>query len=364
MLVTSDPHGHACHSRSVSELVVAPDPAKDSEGLLEVLMEKGWSGALLVPTLDEYLIFVSQNKADLERRFVFAVPDWEVEGRIVNKNLLYPLAREAGVPAPAFLLPKDVSSLESWQDPSHYPCILKPYESRRFSLIYGSKVLVARDFEDLVAKYVDTQANHLDVMVSEIIPGDDSTIRSYRCYIDSTGEVLGELCAQKLRQYPVGFGQASVARPIPMVEEIRDSALRLLRLAGYRGYSNTEFRLDSRDGRYKLMEINTRPLVTEWLGVAAGINFPYITYRDIVDDVREAPASYDTDITWIHNHWEMVTFIQLLRAGRMHPKEFFAPYGKKRVYVVPFWEDPVHFLSELYRNSGLASKRIRGHRAG
>lgn len=364
-VVATDRDDHACHSRFVSEVVVAPDPAEDSDGLLKVLMgsDEAWSGALLVPTLDEYVTWVSQNRAELGRKFVFAVQGWDVIEPIVSKNLLYATARGLGVPMPDFLVPDSVSSLDAWRDERHYPCILKPYESRRFSEIYGTKVLIARDHEELVRKYADTQDHMLDVMVCEIIPGEDSSIFTYHSYIDSRGEVLAEICTQKLRQYPSGFGQGSVVRTVPMIAEIRAHALALLRASGYRGESSTEFRLDSRDGRYKLMEINTRPIVYERLLVEAGVNLPHITYRDLVEDVRQAPEAYETDLHWIHNHWEFVNLVRLVKSGHLGLGRFLQPYGKKRVYAVPFFDDPVHFLREIGHNGALALRRIRERRA-
>jgi D-aspartate ligase len=361
MLVTPHRRDHACGSRFVSELVLAPEPPDAGEELLSVLMEadQAWTGALLVPTMDMYATFVSRNQVELRRRFVFAVPGPEVLDQIIYKNVHYAAAKEAGVPVPDFLVPESISSLDEWRNASRYPCILKPYEHERFLEVYDAKVLVAHDFQELTRLFADTQDKGLDVMVCEIIPGDDSSIFIYHSYIDSRGEVLAEMCTQKLRQYPVGFGQGSVVRTVPLVPEIREYALRLLAAAGYRGESSAEFRLDHRDGQYKLMEINVRPVQYEWLLVAAGVNSPYITYLDLVEDVRVAHKAYDEDLCWINNHWEPVNLVRFLREGEGGLRAFSKPYGKRRVYAVPFWDDPVHFLRELWRYAGVALKRMR-----
>jgi D-aspartate ligase len=361
LVVASDRHDHACHSRFVSDLIVAPSPVDDGDGLLAALLDVGedWAGALLIPTLDEYVIWVSRTRAKLSERYVFAVPGPDVIDRIIDKSLHYAVAREAGVPIPEFLVPDSVASLEEWRGADRYPCIVKPFESRRFSEIYGAKVLVARDFAELTEQYADARARGLDVMVCEIIPGEDCSIFSYHCYIDSRGEVLAELCTQKLRQYPTGFGQASVVRTVPMIPEVRELSLKVLSASGYFGESSTEFRLDRRDGLYKLMEVDARPNVYEWLFVEAGVNLPHITYRDVVEGVRTTPPAYDTDLHWIHNHWELVNLIRFIKAGHLDLRVFFAPYGRRRVSAIPFFDDPVHFLREMYRYRGRALDRIR-----
>lgn len=352
VLLAPDPHDHACHSKYISKRVTIPNPMNNSDGLLDLLMDKknDWEGALLIPTLDEYVIFLSQNRTELIKKFKFTVQDWEITKKIINKDLLYPLAHKIGVPTIRFFLPDSIEFLKARKSEFFYPCILKPYESHKFVEVYRKKVLLINDFQELVEKFIDVQEHKLKVMISEIIPGDDSSIYTYRSYIDSQGDILAEICTQKLRQFPTGFGQGSVVRTIPLISEIRDQALKLLRKLSYIGESSTEFRLDYRDNLYKLMEINTRPVVTEWLFVKAGANFPYITYMDLVENIQSPLPAY-RQIVWINNHWEIANFFAALKAGNFNLRNFLAPYGKERVYAIPFSDDPLHYLIEFYFNT-------------
>ncbi len=350
---------HACHSKFVSEQIIIPNPLDDSDGLLGLLMEtkEDWDGALLIPTLDEYVIFVSQNRIKLKEKYVFTIQDWDTVSQIINKNQLYPQAYKMEVPTPRFFLPDSIEFLTEHQKEFSYPSILKPNETHKFDRVYGEKNFIVHDFRQLVELFRDTQKNRLEVMISEIIPGDDSSIYTYRSYIDSHGDVLAEMCTQKLRQYPSGFGQGSVVRTIPMMPDVRDQALKLLRRLSYNGESSAEFRLDNRDNRYKLMEINIRPVVTEWLFVKAGINFPYITYLDLVKNIRITSLTYRQEIYWIHNYWEVINFLTFLRSGNLNLKEFLNPYWNKKVFAVSFSDDPTHFLIETYFNCKKALRK-------
>ena len=40
-----------------------------------------------------------------------------------------------------------------------------------------------------------------------------------------------------------------------------------------------EFKLDPRDGRYKLLDVNARTWGYHTLGAHAGVDFPYLLYR-------------------------------------------------------------------------------------
>ncbi len=360
-LLFTNSDDHARFSRFVTKRVRSPDPIDNSAKLLDILMDPKQNGdkQLLIPTLDEYVIFISQNRTELKKRYVFTVQDWGVTSRIINKNLLYCHAVELGIPTPKYFIPNSVRFLEERRNRFFYPCILKPTDTHLFDRIYGRKNFMVYDYGELVDRFIDIQRHNLNVMISEIIPGEDSSIFSYRSYIDSQGDLLAEMCTQKLRQYPPCFGQGSLVRTVPMMAEIRGQALRLLRCLSYRGESSTEFRLDYRDNQYKLMEINVRPVVTEWLFVKAGINFPYLTYLDLIENTRNSPQHYCHELYWIHNYWELVNFIRHLMTGNLKLGEFLRPYWKKKVFAVPFSDDPVHFLIETYFNIKRAFKKVK-----
>jgi D-aspartate ligase len=350
ILMFTDPNDITSHSRFVSQRIRIPSPMTDSDGLLGVLMDpkETWDGALLIPTRDEYVVFVSQNSAELRKRFVFTTQDWDITKRIINKNYLYPQAQAAGILTPQVFFPDSVQFITEKRNEFTYPCILKPFESHKFYQIYKRKMLMIHNFEELVEKFIDTQKHKLAVMISEIIPGDDSSFSHYRSYIDSQGEVLAEICTQKLRQYPSGFGVAAVAKTIPIIEELRQQVLKLLGSLSYRGESSAEFKLDPRDNQFKLMEINVRPTVPELHFVAAGINFPYITYLDLVENKRIPSLNYLKELYWIHNYYETVNFVKLLGSGNLNMREFFKPYWKKKVFEISFLDDPINYLISTY----------------
>jgi D-aspartate ligase len=350
ILMFSDPNDIACHSRFVSQKIKVPSPMKDSDGLLRILMDtkNSWDGTLLIPTRDEYVIFVSQNRVELSKRYVFTTQDWDLTQKIINKNNLYPQAQAVGILTPQVFFPDSVQFLIERQSEFSYPCILKPFESHKFFQIYKRKMLMIQDFHELEEKFIDTQKNKIAVMISEIIPGDDSSFVHYRSYIDSRGDVIAELCTQKLRQYPSAFGVAAVSKTIHIIDELRDQVLKLLKSLSYRGESSAEFKRDPRDNKYKLMEINIRPTVPELHFLMAGINFPYITYLDLVENKRIPSPIYQKDLYWIHNYYDTINFIKLWRSGNLDLKEFFGPYWKKKVFEVSFLDDPINFLISTY----------------
>jgi predicted ATP-grasp superfamily ATP-dependent carboligase len=345
-------------SRFVSRSIKAPSPTKESSKLLELLMntKENWDGALLTPTSDSTVIFLSKNRQALAKRYIPAVQDWNVIERIIDKKSLYIQAHKIDIPTPKVVFPDSVQSLMERKKELSYPCIIKPHQTPRFASIFRKKVLIISSLEELIKRFNEVQHHELDVMVSEIIPGPDSDLYHYRSYIDNQGSILAEMCTKKLRQHPPDFGSACASKTIPMIYEIRDLALKLLRCFSYHGESSVEFKLDKRDNHYKLIEINTRPVLPELHFVAAGINFPLITYLDLVENIKTEKLVYDTDIYWIHNFTDTRKLLRNLRSRKISLNDYFLPYRKKKVFCVPFFDDPMPFLIMSFKR-GMALAR-------
>ncbi len=345
--LSTRPHDFARFTKFASRSIKVPSPITDGNKLLELLMntKEDWDGALLMPTVDPCVVFVSQNREVLSGRYIPAVQKWSVIKRIIDKRSLYLQSQQIGIPTPRVLFPDSDQSFMVRKSDLSYPCILKPNQTTRFYSIFKKKVLIINSYNELIRWLAEVRRHNLEVMVSEIIPGPDDKLYHYRSFLDRKGNVLAEMCTQKLRQHPPAFGQACASRTVPMIHEIQDFSLKLLRSFSYHGVSSVEFKFDDRDDQYKLMEINNRPVLPERHFHAAGINFPYIAYLDFVENVKLPKPDYNTEIYWIHNFFDIRELVRSLKLGKFNLKEFFKPYWQKKVFSVPFFDDPLPFLA-------------------
>ena len=80
---------------------------------------------------------------------------------------------------------------------------------------------------------------------------------------------------------PRGFGTCRIGET-RWRSDVVEQALTLLAALGFHGIAQTEFRLDPRDGRFKLMEVN--PRLWQWHGLAraCGVDLPRIAYFDVL----------------------------------------------------------------------------------
>lgn len=346
------PFDFARHSRFVYDWHKVPSPVTDGPSLLNYLMNHSRiaKASLLIGSDDPSVIFISKNRNILSNRYIPAHESWDVIQPIISKDLLYKKAKDLQVPVPKVIIPTKGDSLSRVAASMVFPCIVKPYQSTRFSAIYGKKVLVANDPDELLRMLMDANRNGVDVMISEVISGSDERLCHYRSYIDSKGDILAEMFTRKVRQHPPSFGMACVAKTIPAIPEVRMLSRRLLKNMSFKGESSVEFKLDPNDGQYKLMEINARPVLPEEHFAAAGINFPFLAYRDLVENIRESYEKYELDLYWINNFTDTMEFIKSLlkNSGDINFSRFIEPYRNRHLVCVPLFDDPKPFIAAFY----------------
>src|SRR5271154_959804 len=120
-------------------------------------------------------------------------------------------------------------------------------------------------------------------MVQELIPGGGSQQFSY-CAFFRDGKAVGKMVVRRTRQHPLQFGRASTyveTVDIPVLEELSE---RFLREIDYYGLVELEYKLDPRDGEYKLLDVNGRTWGYHSLGTSAGVDFPYMLFADQVGE--------------------------------------------------------------------------------
>jgi len=206
-------------------------------------------------------------------------------------------------------------------------------------------------------KYKVLDKMGLKIMIQELIPGDDTQGVNYNSYfIDGKPQV--EFTAQKVRIDPPFFGSPRVleSRHIP---EIIEPGRALLKGINYNGFSCMEFKKDSRDGVYKLMEINPRHNLSGSLAVKCGINFPYIAYKHLMyGEILKAPM-FTEGMYWIDITKDLMHFLVSRRLEGYTIKQYAKPYFSKKVFAILSLNDPLPFLKRNVYVAGQGLKKIK-----
>jgi predicted ATP-grasp superfamily ATP-dependent carboligase len=264
-----------------AEQVLGADPHADPTRFIASIRALG--KVVVFPTHDEQLNLIAQNLGDLEVLAPF--PGWDVLERVQSKRAQLEEAAAAGVDVPWTHYPRSPAEARGAAEEIGLPVLVKPEHPVGFKLRFRRQAFRCETLDEVEDAY--TRAEEFAPMVQELIPGGDDTLYTIGSYLTSDGRPLGVFSGRKLRQTPPGIGTCRVGEAV-WVQDVVDSALRLLEGFGYFGLSQVEFKRDPRDGKFKLMEIN--PRLWQWHGLAAacGIDLPRIAYTDLVG---EAPPT-------------------------------------------------------------------------
>jgi|SRR5215212_244243 len=342
----------------------SPEHAEDEYvDLLIRLVERTGPASLVVPTSDSTLGTVARNKAALEARCRVACVEWEVAERFLDKRLTYRLAHEVSVPAPQTHDFRSLEEVEAAKPGLIYPCVVKPRESHRFYTRFRKKMTIVHTYGQLVEAWSEATDHGFSVLVQDFIPGPDTHGVNYNAYLGPDGAAV-EATSQKLRLSPprTGFPRVVVTKPVP---EILEPARRLLQAMGFQGFANVEFKLDARDGTYKLMEVNGRHNFSGMLSLRAGINFPWIMYRHLVDHEPPPRDLYQrTGVYWIRLPCQPIQSLRELMSERPSPRHFLLPYAKRHVFDILEARDPKPFLANLGGAMRAQIRALPGSRKG
>jgi predicted ATP-grasp superfamily ATP-dependent carboligase len=139
-------------------------------------------------------------------------------------------------------------------------------------------------------------------MLQEYIPGPASRHYFIDGFVDRQGEIRAVFARQRMRMYPLDFGDSSYMTTVPTgrVAQAVDSLKKLLPAVDYRGIFSAEFKLDGRDDTYKLIEVNTRPWTYINFDSVHGMNMAAMSYRDALGGEVPTVTTYDLGASMVY----------------------------------------------------------------
>jgi predicted ATP-grasp superfamily ATP-dependent carboligase len=298
--VLDDQHCISTYSRYVQKVVRVRN-LRDERATIDAVLDAGRRFNLkhwvLFPTRDETVAAFSRNCAELAEFFRVTTPDWETVKWAWDKKNTYELAEKLQIPCPQTFTVTGAEELPSLY--SRLPLAIKPAVKENFFYATGAKAWRANSVDELHYLFAKArqQISSEEILLQEIIPGDGSTQVSY-CAFYRDGVAHGVLLARRQRQHPREFGRAATYVETISLPKVEELAERFLKFIKYYGLVEVEFKLDPRDGEYKLLDVNARTWGFHSLGSAAGVDFPYLLFADQLGRATE-PCRGLPGIGWV-----------------------------------------------------------------
>jgi|SRR5690554_271490 len=351
---------YAFKSRWCQESLVAPHYREEPEGFLQFLLDYGKKQEhkpVLVPTADAYAEILDQNYSALKEYFLLPNPQQGYYTRLINKDSLHGVGAKHGMPVPESLPVEQVDRVEAELG---YPCLLKPTSSPDFVRHFRVKVVVAQNRAQLEQAIARARTHNLDTIIQRIIPGFDDQMHTYDAYVDQRGQVSHWLTCQKKRQYPINFG-ASVFTEQKHIPQLHQLGSDFLKAIGYRGFGEIEFKYDQQRKKFYMIEINVRLSNLNALLHRAGLNFPYIMYRDLTGNPLPPQAiTRDTGLHFWSGLEDAFAVRDYLRQGQLSFGQVAKSMLAQKVPSIWDWRDPAPGLNYSLKLVSKAGKKLLG----
>jgi predicted ATP-grasp superfamily ATP-dependent carboligase len=363
------PTSLAGSSRYCTASICYPSPVEGGDGFRTALVKTMPDGGyrVLFPMTDVTMRIVAQMREVLAPLARVPVPTEEQLDQAQDKRCVLLLAQQVGIACPQTFMLHEGERLADVARRIDYPAVIKPRLSwwlKGGNWVSGN-VQYAYNADDLTEKYRKSNLLIPDPLVQEKIEGEGQGV----FLLIWNGELKAAFCHRRLREKPPWGGVSVYRESIPFDQELVHKSFTLLQTIGWQGPAMVEFKVDRRDGKAKLMEVNGRFWGSLQLAIDAGINFPLMFYR--LANGEEAPCEFNYKVG-VKSRWLLGDFDHLLirltrsrgtNGSSRYPTsklraslDFMKFYERDMYYEVFRFEDPgpgwyewKSYIRELFR---------------
>jgi predicted ATP-grasp superfamily ATP-dependent carboligase len=286
-------------------------------------------------------------------------------------------ALACGVPVPRTRFVGGLADLKECAARLEYPVVVKPTRSR-MPTKHGwvsTTVQYAQSEDALWRMYQQTDyLGRYPSLIQERIVGPALAI----FVLCDRGKLLTAFAHRRLREKPPSGGVSVLSESVAVDPQLREFAVRLLGPLGWHGVAMLEFKQDARTGNVFLIEVNGRFWGSLQLAIAAGIDFPYLSWQLALGKHPDVPPAYRVGV---RNRWLLGDLDHLLlrltrrdcdlQLAESAPSKLRAVLDFLKFvqpdlhYEIVSGEDPGPFAYELHRYvrdaAACATDRVRSH---
>lgn len=329
----------------------APNSQEHPQHLAEFLLHiaSDLQGAVVFPTRDADILFLDRFRAELEPFYTLAIPPKQVVSRVMDKAAVAQTAVNAGIPVPRTTVVKGDTKLGSAARAVGFPCVVKPISSihwrqgNNWNRVGARKAFRVANFRELQQVYERICTVHSEVLLQEWIPGGDDQLTIWGGYVCEQGHPLAYFTAKKIVQSPPEFGTGLVVET-ESIPALRDPSVLLCNALDYDGIAEIEYKLDSRDDQFKLIEINPRHWDWHELGHACGINITWVAYCALTGQQMQESRPRFANTKWVAEDAFLMHTLSRVYRRDTGPFKPWQELAGRRIYGIFSWIDPMPFV--------------------
>ncbi|MBF0569808.1 MAG: ATP-grasp domain-containing protein [Candidatus Omnitrophica bacterium] len=305
---------------------------------LEGQVKTGRYDVLITPE-EETALLVWQNFSRFSSHIRFPLADQEAFSLARDKFKLLLRARAVGVIGPITKLIRTSEDFAQGIRDISFPLVLKPVISTG-----GRGMHYLLSPSSLNGQFKHMKERYGDFLMQEYIPGDQ--YYGVSVIFNRKNQMRSAFVHKKLRQFPVAGGASTYAVSVEHPELV-ELAETLLQDIGWHGPANIEFKIDARDGKPRLMEVNPRLWGAVQLAIGAGINVPFLLYQLAMTEDIPPTFKYATGVKfrslfpgdWMH-------FFSKLSTDKKADFDVFRLFDKEACHATWSYADPLPFVGQ------------------
>lgn len=305
----------ALFSRHCRRRFVHPSVARRPQDFLAALareLDVGRYDVVLPMELTTQLL-VTEHRGRLESKVRIPFSDAERTRRVNDKGFVTAFAQERGIECPSTFRPRGPEDAAALAADLPYPVLIKPRHASG-----GRGMVRVERAEHFPAAYAGVQARFPRPIVQECLPSGGEAL-GVAVLLNFASEPRASFVYRRLREYPLAGGPSTLRESIRR-PALQEAAERLLSALGWVGVAMVEFKVDTRDGRPKLLEVNPRFWGSLHHAIVCGVDFPFLVCRLALEGDVARVSDYRVGVrTRSVLHGELLHFLANPERRRLRP---------------------------------------------
>lgn len=301
---------------------------------------------VIFPSNDVSLLTYSRIRDTLPDKFTDSIPPRHLVELSLFKDKFYEYASARNLPHPKSYRMEFLQEREDrLEEYLPFPFVLKPVLSHSFVERFQKKLFEVRNREEF-RRYSRMLADlGIDMLVQELVPGDYYYMVYF--YISKDRQTCAAAGFHKLRQTPPDYGVGSLVENY-WDEELVSRTLALLGDLEYTGIGEVEYKYDTAEKQYKILEINARSITFNRLSAYIGVDVEYLAYLDALGALVSPQQLTPRPVTarWMDFTQDFISLLQLKKERKITLPQILRSYKHLKLDGYFAWDDWWPFLHE------------------
>jgi predicted ATP-grasp superfamily ATP-dependent carboligase len=341
--VSEDAYTPLATTRYLKKAFVLDACPSDTESFVKAMSSIGEFIArptIIIPMDDLSAVFVAENAANLAQWFITPQVQPHVPHQLANKASLHALCAEIGIPIARSVVPRSFDDVRAFTEGTKFPVMVKAAE--QWLPLSGSFVTKAIYTPEQLLEFCEPYnfAASQSLIIEEYIPGDDWICHGY---YNAQKNISVTFTGRKLRGYPPDAGSTAVGLSLDNAA-LRSASEKLLKAVSYSGIIDMDWRMDERDGQYKIVDCNPRVGQNfRMFENSAGVDVVRAQHLDLSGRRIDDAAPIEGRLFTVESFYALALLRRMPRGiSKQDTEKYLSPKGGE----VAWWsrEDPVPFL--------------------